>query len=78
MRTGGSNNKKRQLKLTKVKLAQNKFETKTTCKSKETNKQTKKQCSKEEMNVIRQELTFPGCRGTFSKSFLSSGSVKVF
>ena len=27
---------------------------------------------------MRQELTFPGCRGTSSKSFLSSGSVKVF
>ena len=77
MRTGGSKNKKRQLKLTKIKLLQNKIETKTTHKSKETNKQ-KKQCSKEEINVIRQELTFPGCRGTSLKSFLCSGSVKVF
>ena len=77
LRTGGSKNKKRQLKLTKIKLVQNKIETKTTHKSKETNKQ-KKQCSKEEINVIRQELTFPGCRGTYLKSFLCSGSVKVF
>ena len=42
-------------------------------------KQTKKkQCSKEEINVIRQELTFLCCRGTSLKSFLCSGSVKVF
>ena len=38
----------------------------------------KKQFSKEEIDVIRQELTFPGCRGTSLKSFLCSGSVKVF
>ena len=75
-------NKKRQLKLTNIKLTQNKkskIETKTTSKNKETEKKKqKKQFSKKEINVIRQELTFPGCRGTSSKSFLSSGSVKVF
>ena len=38
----------------------------------------KKECSKEEINVIRQELTFPSCRGTSSKSFLTPGSVEVF
>ena len=27
---------------------------------------------------MRQELTFPGCRGTSSKSFLTPGSVEVF
>ena len=45
-----------------------------------TKKQTKKkkQFSKKEINVIRQELFFPGCRGTSAKSFLSSVSVKVF
>ena len=76
-------NKKRQLKLTNIKLTQNKnskIETKTTSKNKQTNKKNKKKniFSKKEINVIRQELTFPGCRGTSSKSFLSSGSVKVF
>ena len=70
-------NKKRQLKLTKRKLTQNKkckIETKTTSK----NKKTKTKKSKKEINAIRQQLTFPGCRGASSKSFLSSGSVKAF
>ena len=58
-----------------MKLTQNKkckIETKTTSK----NKKTKK--SKKEINAIRQQLTFPGCRGASSKSILSSGSVKAF
>ena len=76
-------NKKRQLKLTNIKITQNnksKIETTTTSKNEEPKKtkQNKIQFSKKEVNVIRQELTFPGCRGTSSKSFLSSGSVKVF
>ena len=76
-------NKKRQLKLTNIKITQNnksKIETTTTSKNEETKKtkQNKIQFSKKEVNVIRQELTFPSCRGTSSKSFLSSGSVKVF
>ena len=40
---------------------------------------TKKQkkSSKEEINVIRQELAFPGCRGTSSKKFNTLMSVSV-
>ena len=49
-----------------------KIETKTTSKNKET-----KKSSEEEINVIRQELAFPGCRGTSSKKFNTLMSVSV-
>ena len=49
-----------------------------TKKQKKKTKNKKKQFLKKEINVIRQELTFPGCTGTSSKSFLSSSLVKVF
>ena len=40
---------------------------------------TKKQkkSSKEEINVIRQELAFPGCRGASSKNFNTLMSISV-
>ena len=58
-------NEKRQLKKAKLKLKQ----------PVKTKKQ--KKSSEEEINVIRQELAFPGCRGTSSKNFDALMSVSV-